>query len=707
MNPLASDYDESAFVEPAPPSVRPLQKSVLGSTIILPGGEVSISACAENVFQRIGPTHTLFQRGGATVEIDQDKDGVHILSIVTPSAFRSRLEDYGALFGWRIGEDRRPVLKPLICPEETAKALLDTTAAGRYLAPIALLARCPVIVEADRGFEILGKGYHPRNGGILITSGEEPCEVGLDEAVNALTEVLSEFDFVSESDRSRALAGLVTPGLKMGGLLKTYVPVDIAEADQSQSGKTFRQRLVGAIYNERLQIIPLRRGGVGSVDESISQKLIEGRPFLQLDNFRGKLDSPFLEAFLTADSEIAARAPHRAEVRIDPSRYFIFMSSNGVETTPDFANRSSIVRIRKRAGHTYRRYPEGSLDDHLRARQSYFMGAVFAVIREWIRCGRPRTDEVRHDFREWVQIMDWIVQTIFDAAPLMDGHRSAQKRVPDVNLTFLRNLSLILHQRNWLGRHLTASDLSEVCEEEEIEIPGLKTSAQQRPELRIGTVMRKAFQECHANEDGSHSIDIEGFTVTRVEEQTVRSDGGGAYTAKSYIFTRGGFKEPDDDPPAVEPGVSQIMEAAHGAQAAQGVQCQENTGVFQEVQALVRPVRGADGENRDDSASTNDSGGRDDETFDGVAAALRIFGGHIMPDDGLDADMHDRLEKIDNVLAQRDSRGRISYTGTEIESCAIGLRRHAGTHPRIDAMLSRLESAKKDALTWQVMAGRR
>ena len=50
------------------------------------------------------------------------------------------------------------------------------------------------------------------------------------------------------------------------------------------------------------------------------------------------------------------------------------------------------------------------------------MGAIFAVIKAWMDAGSPRTTESRHDFREWVRVLDWIVQNIFKLPPLLDGH---------------------------------------------------------------------------------------------------------------------------------------------------------------------------------------------------------------------------------------------------------------------------------------------
>src|SRR5438034_8379777 len=38
-------------------------------------------------------------------------------------------------------------------------------------------------------------------------------------------------------------------------------------------------------------------------------------------------------------------------------------------------------------------------------------------------------------FREWAGVLNWIVQNIFHAAPLLDGHEAAQSRVSNLALT--------------------------------------------------------------------------------------------------------------------------------------------------------------------------------------------------------------------------------------------------------------------------------
>jgi hypothetical protein len=497
--------------------------------VILPGSGVTIKATAEDLFKLIAPTKTMFVRGGVVVGVVESK-GRSELEVIGPAAARSRFESYAPIYVWRSGREGKPVLQPAIIPREMAEALLESEEARTYLPRITGLINCPVIVSIRGGVQIAGQGFH-LDTGLFITGGQMPQQVELSDAVAAVQDLVSEFDFQSAGDRSRALASFITPALKLGGHLRGNVPADVAEADQSQSGKTYRQRLVAAVYNETPSLVTCRSGGVGSVDESLNAQLIAGRPFIQLDNFRGKLNSPHIEALLTAERSFPVRVPHCREVAIDPSRFFVMLTSNGVETTRDFANRGSIVRNRKRDGYRFRQYPEGDLLEHVRACQPTYLGAVFAIVQRWIELGRPRSDENRHDFREWAQTLDWIVRNILGEAPLMDGHEAAQERVSNPGLTFLRNLSLAVAEQKRLGEPLIASEMYEIAECADVDIPGLHEPDGDKGKRVIGSIMARLFKT-------TDTLSVEGFTVTRQETEAKRDDGGGTYTARTCRFEK-------------------------------------------------------------------------------------------------------------------------------------------------------------------------
>ena len=487
--------------------------------LILPGGEVSITDAAEKIFGLIADRRGLFYRGGRVHEIVVDANGTRRLDPISPAQFRSRLDAYGRPSAWRAGANNEQVLKPMPCPEETARALLESLPARQILPNVAALSACPVLANVGGVGRILGPGWHSLAGGLFITGGETPPTVPLADAIATLCDLLSDFDFASPGDRSRAIASLIVPALRFGGWLSNPIPADIGEADASQSGKTYRQKVVAAIYREACNVVVQRASGVGGIDESISQKLIDGRPFVLLDNLRGKLDSPFLESILTAPGTMPARVPHKGEVQIDPRGFVFQITSNGVETTRDLANRASIVRIRKRpAGFLFRAYAEGDLNAYVIAHQPQILGCVFAVVSEWARLGQQRTKESRHDFREWAQTADWIVQNLFGGAPLLDGHEAARERVSDPRRIWLRALYIALRDAGQTGQcEHSATALAEFVLEHELLPPSTRADADELTIARkIGSIMGSVFGQ-------AHTFEIDGFTVQRIERTNTES----------------------------------------------------------------------------------------------------------------------------------------------------------------------------------------
>lgn len=510
-----------------PPSIPPKKREI----VILPGGGTSITESATYIFKEIAPTHKLFTRGGIVMELRRDEKKELRLEIMRAQAFRSRIEKLGTLFAWRAGKGGEAVLKSTTCPADTAEALLACDVSEELLPNIKGIASCPVIVEENGKTHILGKGYHPINGGLLIMSGEQPPEIPLSEAVELLKMLVAEFDFATPSDKSRALASIITPALRIGGWLNGHIPIDMAEANDSQAGKGYRQKLIFSVYNESPSIVTLKNGGVGGLDESISQALIAGRPFIQIDNVRGKIESQFIEMMMTAGGTIMARVPQRAEVPIDSRHFVLMMTSNGIETTPDLANRSNIIRIRKRYGYQFAKYPQGDLLDYVHAYQPTFLGAIFSIIQEWHSGGKQKNSDTNHDFREWSQSLGWIVENILHEAPLMVGHRQAQERVSNPALSWLRKVALAIEADNRLDEDIFASNIAELCESHNIDIPGLRDfSDETGRNKRVGILMRKAFGDLT-------EIEIDRCKITKTEKEHYYPSEQQNKMLKVYIFS--------------------------------------------------------------------------------------------------------------------------------------------------------------------------
>ena len=88
-------------------------------------------------------------------------------------------------------------------------------------------------------------------------------------------------------------------------------------------------------------MVTKKAGGVGSMEEIFSDHLVKGSVFIQFDNVRGKLDSQYLESFLTAEGTFPARIPYHGTITVDPSKFIMFISSNGFQATKDLCMANS------------------------------------------------------------------------------------------------------------------------------------------------------------------------------------------------------------------------------------------------------------------------------------------------------------------------------------------------------------------------------
>jgi len=125
-----------------------------------------LSDTARMLFPVVAPKHVFFQRGGKMVEV-AEVDHEMTLNILGPDAFRSRIERHFEVVVYRSGPNDSLLLKPTVCPCDTARALMETLDARHDLPSIGGISGCPLIDVEGR---ILGKGYDPNDLKIKLKS---------------------------------------------------------------------------------------------------------------------------------------------------------------------------------------------------------------------------------------------------------------------------------------------------------------------------------------------------------------------------------------------------------------------------------------------------------------------------------------------------------------------------------------------------------
>lgn len=500
--------------------------------ILLPSNLTSYNESARSIFSRLAQTMEYFLLSGNVAVLEPSKQTDQLeFHIVSADMLRSRLAAIGTLVRYREALDM-VVPDKRVQPKKDEITTVLTAREVTLLPRITAIHNSPVVVDDGAKLCVLTKGYHKEAGGRYITDGEvDP--ISLREAVKIIKGIFDEFMFVSESDKARTIAALITPAMHFGNLVKDWdTPIFIVEADASQAGKGYLLQLIQQVYNEQCSIVAKREGGVGSIDESLSRVLVSGKPFITIDNFKGALDSSFLEAILTcpANATVPCRVPFQPEIAINPRPFIFQLTTNGFTPTSDLANRMCMIRILKRSGYLFREYDEGSLRAHVAQNRRRFLGAVFAVISHWYDAGKPVIRDARGEgaFRKWWEVMNWILINVFEMPSPLDDHSVLQSRLSEADRGWLEQVSRAVDDAGQCGVKHVASAIAKICTDRSIAFP-TASGTSKADSMIVGQILARVFT-------GSETRLVGGYRITRQTETMVRAAKGDQVAIKYYTF---------------------------------------------------------------------------------------------------------------------------------------------------------------------------
>ena len=109
--------------------------------------------------------------------------------------------------------------------------------------------------------------------------------------------------------------------------------------------------------------------------------------------------------------------------------------------------------------------------------------------------------------------------------------RGSKKQAANPNLSFLRVVAIKLNEQNKLNQAISATDIADLCLEQDIEIPGLPADNQTVEEGRkqIGRMMGRLFGE-------ATELDFDEFRVVKQEERGT-TIAGHTQTLNRYTFS--------------------------------------------------------------------------------------------------------------------------------------------------------------------------
>lgn len=463
--------------------------------------------------------------GESMVELRESTEksnaGELVLKDVRPVNFASLIGRYAALEKYTAEGHRIPATI-----DQKKAALIMGAAPMCHLPVIRSLHNAPVLyLTEDRELRVIGPGYDPQTGMYVLSRKAVKPHPDWEVGVQKILKRISDWRFVDDADKSRLMAGWVTPAMVIGNFLNgDRAPIQFFEADTPQAGKGFAAKVIATVYGEKMVPVTQKSGhGLGSFEEKFDAALLMGRPFILCDNMRKSLDSQSLESFAT-ESEYAARAFRRGYIAVDPRNYVVYITSNGMSTTVDASRRFNVVRfVKQPRAHPFWHDKDGrDLLAHMSYFHRYYLGVIWSILHEWHRRGMPATNENRHDFRGWASAVDWIIQNLFGLPPLMQGCDEIRDRMSSEYLTFVRNLCQAIKHSDRLDVDLFTADIAAICGDRRIAIPDLQSKAEDADIKQLGIIFKSVFGivsderllDDEPNEQEKR-ISLEGYEIIR------------------------------------------------------------------------------------------------------------------------------------------------------------------------------------------------
>lgn len=403
MSPQNFDqFVEDNDLEPPPDSPhcekRPLIK--------LPAAGRPIGAFANELGQNLA-SQDIFARNGQIFKI---KTEAQKLEPVTATWFRTWAEKHVCCIKIERGRKGDDIL-PSTMSEDAANAVLQSPQFLEHVRRIERFHPCqmPMILNDGR-LVLLPEGYHQEGATYTASGVAYDHNMSIENARLIIEQAFAEFPFAEEEGRSKAVAVAAMLTVYAGAIMQEGAmrPVFLYLGNAEGTGKTTAAKLAG---------IPLGTVAVESAptEESEWQKkllsaVIGGRSFILLDNLKGTLNSPTLEAFTSA-SRINGRILGKSEEFEGPACPTILITGNSLTISPDMRRRTLCVELfthelRAENRHFFRRLDDAAL----RELRPNLLAACWALVQSWDKNGRPPASRLNASFPGWCDTIGGIVE---------------------------------------------------------------------------------------------------------------------------------------------------------------------------------------------------------------------------------------------------------------------------------------------------------
>ena len=221
-------------------------------------------------------------------------------------------------------------------------------------------------------------------------------------------ELLADFPFVAEVDRTHAVAALLLPFVRPA--IDGPTPLHLIEAPTEGTGKSLLADVIVRVATGRASQPTTLPRGDDSTRKKLTAILTEAPAVVVLDNLAGLVDSASLAALLTATTW-ADRRLGETQMLALPNHALWLATGNNPLLSREMARRA--VRIRLDAGSSTpwlgRTYRHASLTRWTDGHRRELVGAALGLVQAWVDAGQPDAGAQLGSYEAWARVVGGIV----------------------------------------------------------------------------------------------------------------------------------------------------------------------------------------------------------------------------------------------------------------------------------------------------------
>lgn len=331
-----------------------------------------------------------FQNGGLIVTITIDP--ITGDPSVVPSSTQSLTKELSVAATWAKYDGRSKSWIPSDPPQRHV-AILYESQSYKFLPPLRGLVRQPYFNE-DSGKLIFQAGYEPSTQlfGVFDPNQftiPEPTQKAAREALTLLEDLISEFRFVSDIDKSAALSAIFTAVTRS---TLPCAPAFHVKAPTSGTGKSYLCELIGALAGPAANAKVSYPTSSEEATKTILSLLLQNPAVIEFDDLDTDLIPHGVIKRMLTSEKITDRILGISKTATVSTRTLFLSSGNNVGPVRDLLRRVLTINLDPRCATpvtiTYKNNPV----EKVRKNRGKYVSAVLTIIQAYRNADSPRAD---------------------------------------------------------------------------------------------------------------------------------------------------------------------------------------------------------------------------------------------------------------------------------------------------------------------------